>query len=56
MIDGRRHVRVKTTANEEFDGILEYYDERFIRLTRDGNPNLFLFKQDIKYIAEVPTE
>ena len=35
---------------EEVAGIIEYYDQSFIRLTRKGEPNLFIFKHDIKYI------
>jgi len=34
-------------------GVIEYYDQSFIRLTRDGEPNLFIFKHDIKYIQEL---
>ncbi len=37
---------------EEVVGVIEYYDQSFIRLTRQGQPNLFIFKQDIKYIQE----
>ena len=39
-------------AEPEVAGVIEYYDHRFIRLTRDGEPNLFIFKHDIKYIQE----
>ena len=39
--------------NEEVRGVVEYYDQRFIRLTRAGAPNLFIFKHDIKYLYEV---
>ena len=45
-------VRVKMADGEEVKGVIEYYDQSFIRLTRDGEPNLFIFKHDIKYIAE----
>ena len=45
-------VRVKLTDGEEVTGAIEYYDQSFIRLTRDGAPNLFIFKHDIKYIQE----
>jgi host factor-I protein len=37
---------------EEVKGVIEYYDHRFIRLTREGEPNLFIFKHDIKYLIE----
>ena len=46
-------VRVKLTDGEEVTGAIEYYDQSFIRLTREGAPNLFIFKHDIKYLYEV---
>ena len=45
-------VRVKMIDGEEVSGVIEYYDQSFIRLTRDGAPNLFIFKHDIKYLVE----
>jgi host factor-I protein len=45
-------VRVKLTNNEELEGTIEFYDESFIRLTRPGQPNLFVYKHDIKYLYE----
>jgi host factor-I protein len=45
-------VRVKMLDGEEVSGTIEYYDQSFIRLTREGEPNLFIFKHDIKYIQE----
>ena len=53
LIEGGKRVRVKMEGNEEVEGVIEYYDQSFIRLTRDGEPNLFIFKHDIKYIEEV---
>jgi host factor-I protein len=52
LIEGGIPVRVKMTDGEEVTGTIEYYDQSFIRLTRDGLPNLFIFKHDIKYIQE----
>jgi host factor-I protein len=37
---------------EVVSGVIEYYDHSFIRLTRHGQPNLFIFKHDIKYLEE----
>ena len=45
-------VVVHLRGGEIFRGTIEYYDQRFIRLTRKGEPNLFIFKQDIKYFCE----
>lgn len=53
LIEKKIPVRVKLSDNETVEGVLEYYDQRFIRLTRDGAPNLFIFKHDIKYLYEV---
>ena len=47
-------VRVRLSNNEEVSGVVEFFDSAFIRLTRHGQPNLFLFKHDIKYLFEVP--
>jgi hypothetical protein len=53
LIEEKIPVCVKLTGNEEVFGMLEYYDQRFLRLTRAGAPNLFIFKHDIKYLYEV---
>ena len=53
LIEKRVPVRVKLSDNQEVDGVIEFYDANFIRLTRNGDPNLFLFKHDIKYLYEV---
>lgn len=45
-------VAVKLLDGEVVRGWIEYYDQRMIRLTREGQPNLFIFKHDIRYIAE----
>lgn len=54
LIDAKTPISVHLKSGEVFDGKLEYYDRTFIRLTRDGAANLFLFKHDIKYIRETP--
>lgn len=45
-------VAVKLMDGEIVHGWVEYYDRRMIRLTREGAPNLFIFKHEIAYIAE----
>lgn len=52
LIEQQVPVRVRLSNNEEVDGIVEYYDASFIRITRKGEPNLFIFKHDIKYLIE----
>ncbi|MBX9600075.1 MAG: hypothetical protein K2X35_03685 [Bryobacteraceae bacterium] len=53
LIEQQTPVRVRLSDNQEVQGRIEFYDQRFIRLTRNGEPNLFLFKDDIKYLYEV---
>ena len=45
-------VSVKLLDGEIVKGWIEYYDQKMIRLTREGAPNLFIFKHEILYIAE----
>jgi sRNA-binding regulator protein Hfq len=52
LIASAATVKVKMVDGEEVIGIIEYYDQSFIRLTRHGLPNLFIFKHDIKYLQE----
>jgi host factor-I protein len=52
LIENSTPVRVKLADGEEVVGVIEYYDQSFIRITRHGEPNLFIFKHDIKYLTE----
>jgi host factor-I protein len=47
-------VSIKLMDGDVVRGWIEYYDRRMIRLTREGAPNLFIFKHEIAYIAEEP--
>ena len=53
LADQHKAVRVHMNDNQTFEGHVEFFDATFIGLTRDGEPNLFLFKQDIKYLVEL---
>lgn len=53
LVEDHVPIRVRLSDNSEFDGTVEFYDVNFIRITRANGPNLFLFKQDIKYIYEL---
>ncbi len=48
----QRAVTVKLMDGEVVRGWIEYYDKNMIRLTRENDPNLFIFKHEIMYIAE----
>ncbi len=47
-------VVVKLTDGEEVRGWIEYYDKDIIRITRDTQPNLFIYKSRVKYLFEDP--
>ncbi len=53
LIEQRTPVRVRLSDNQEVEGVVEFYDSGFLRLTREGGPNLFLYKHDIKYLYEL---
>lgn len=40
-------------TGEELEGYLEWYDRNCIKLNRDNNPNLLIFKHAIKYIYKI---
>lgn len=52
LVEEKTPVVVCLRSGETFRGFVEYYDKRFIRLTRKQAPNLFIFKDDIKYLYE----
>ncbi len=45
-------VTVKLRDGESVSGWIEYFDDRMIRLTREGHPNLFIYKEQIRTITE----
>ena len=49
-----RHVTVtvKLRDGETVRGWIEYFDDSMLRLTREGQPNLFIYKQQIRSISE----
>ncbi len=46
-------VNVKLRDGEVVSGWIEYFDDGMIRLTREGKPNLFIYKQQIRTISEL---
>jgi host factor-I protein len=47
-------VVVKLIDGEEIRGWIEYYDRDIIRVTRTTEPNLFIYKNRVKYLFEDP--
>ena len=48
----QKTVSLKLMDGTTVRGWIEYYDKDMVRLTREGEPNLFIFKHEIMYIAE----
>jgi host factor-I protein len=47
------NVQVKLHDGETVRGWIEYFDDGMLRLTREGKPNLFIYKHQIRTITEV---
>jgi len=52
LCDKQKPVSIKMMDGDVMQGFLEYYDKNMVRLTREGAPNLFIYKHEIMYIAE----
>jgi host factor-I protein len=52
LVEKQRPVLIKLTDKEVVRGWIEYYDRTMLRLTREGKPNLFIYKDQIAYLAE----
>jgi len=46
-------VSVKLRDGETVRGWIEYFDDTMLRLTRENQPNLFIYKHQIRTISEV---
>ncbi|MBY0374015.1 MAG: RNA chaperone Hfq [Bryobacteraceae bacterium] len=52
LIEKKKPVEVKLENGELITGVIEYYDQAFLRVTRENEPNVFIYKDDIKYFYE----
>ncbi|HUK25776.1 MAG TPA: RNA chaperone Hfq [Terriglobales bacterium] len=52
LAEKQKEVRIKLNDGEMLTGWIEYYDKNMVRLTRQGLPNLFIFKHEIAFISE----
>jgi len=46
------NVSIKLHDGETVRGWIEYFDDGMLRLTREGKPNLFIYKHQIQTITE----
>jgi host factor-I protein len=52
LSDRQVPVAVKLRDGEVVNGWIEYFDDMMLRLTREGKPNLFIYKAQIRTITE----
>ena len=52
LSDRQVAVTVKLRDGETVRGWIEYFDDTMVRLTREGQPNLFIYKHQIHSISE----
>src|ERR1700684_2085496 len=52
LSDRQVAVIVKLRDGETVRGWIEYFDDAMLRLTREGQPNLFIYKHQIRSISE----
>ena len=53
LTEKQQPVMIKLVDGETVRGWIEYYDRNMLRLTREGQPNLFIFKHQIAYVEEL---
>jgi host factor-I protein len=52
LSDRQVNVAIKLRDGEVVSGWIEYFDDMMVRLTREGRPNLFIYKSQIRTITE----
>jgi host factor-I protein len=52
LSDRQVPVSIKLRDGEVVNGWIEYFDDMMLRLTREGKPNLFIYKAQIRTITE----
>ena len=53
LSDRQVNIQIKLRDGETVRGWIEYFDDGMLRLTREGKPNLVIYKHQIRTITEV---
>jgi host factor-I protein len=56
QMQGKTRMMVVLTDGEKLEGVIEWYDRDCLKLNREGDPNLLLFKHCIKYMYKADPE
>jgi sRNA-binding regulator protein Hfq len=52
LVEKKTKLIVTLLDGSTVEGFLEYFDKNFIRITRENQPNAFIYKSEIKYLQE----
>jgi host factor-I protein len=52
LSDRQVQVSIRLRDGETVRGWIEYFDDAMLRLTREGHPNLFIYKHQIRSLSE----
>lgn len=52
LSERKTQIFIQLRDGETVQGWIEYFDESMVRLTREGQPNLFIYKHQIRTIRE----
>ena len=50
QMQGKTHMVFVLKDGETLHGTIEWYDKSCLKINRDGDPNLLLYKSNIKYM------
>ncbi len=53
QMNKKTHMAVVLSDGEEIEGYIEWYDRNCVKLNRDHEPNLLIFKNNIKYLYKL---
>ena len=56
QMQSKTRMIVVLNDGEKLEGVIEWYDRDCLKLNRDGDPNLLLFKRCIKYMYKADPE
>ena len=50
QMQSKTHMTIVLKDGETLKGVIEWYDKTCLKVNRDGEPNLLVFKSNIKYM------
>lgn len=56
QMQAKRVMVIVMQDGEELEGVIEWYDKNCIKVNRVGDPNLVIYKQNIRYIFKAEEE